>query len=115
MAASLADTDRTVPPDGELALKVFDWTQRLAEIWLGSNSAARREILEEICLNRTLTDLSLCLAKKKPFDVLAERPEIEDGTPFWRKFEPAAAQFLKAILPQNERSRGRGLLTAQCA
>ena len=78
---SLAKLDQAVPPDGELALKVFDWTQRLPEIWRGSNITARREILETTCSNRTLTDVSLCLAKRKPFDILAERPEIEGGTP----------------------------------
>ena len=81
VAASLANLDRTVPPDGELAVRLFDWTQKLPEIWLGSNITARREILEAICSNRTLTDVSLCLAKRKPFDILAERPSVQIGTP----------------------------------
>ena len=69
-------------PDGELTLRVFDWTQRLPDIWLGPNGAARREILGKICLNRTVTDVSLCLAKRKPFDALAERPSVQNGTPY---------------------------------
>jgi hypothetical protein len=53
-----------------MALKLFDWTQRAAEIWLGSNHAARRQILDAVCLNRTLSDVSLIATKRKPFDAV---------------------------------------------
>ncbi|MCX7424663.1 MAG: recombinase family protein [Planctomycetia bacterium] len=67
----------------ETALALFDWTQRAADVWRGSNNALRREILNCVCLNRTLGDLSLYLAKRKPFDVLAEGLEIENSRGDW--------------------------------
>ena len=36
----------------------------------------KREILGEVALNRTLSDTTLCLEKRKPFDVLVKRPSI---------------------------------------
>ena len=60
------------PARGETALVLFDWTQRAADIWRGSNNAVRRQILDAICLNRTLGHVNLVTTKRKPFDVLAE-------------------------------------------
>ena len=37
----------------------------------------KREILETVSLNRTLGHLSLVTEKRKPFDILAERPSIQ--------------------------------------
>ncbi len=71
----------TVRARGDMALRIYDWCHRLPEVWRGSNTAARRAILETVCLNRTLDDVSLCLEKRKPFDWLAEGPISEDGTP----------------------------------
>ena len=39
--------------------------RRAAEIWRGSNNAVRREILNAVCLNRTLTDVTLDASKEK--------------------------------------------------
>jgi site-specific DNA recombinase len=64
---------------GETALTLFDWSQRAGEIWRGSNNALRREILDSVCLNRTLSDVSLVTTKRKPFDVFAERPNMENS------------------------------------
>ncbi|GAB4138394.1 MAG: hypothetical protein Tsb009_06590 [Planctomycetaceae bacterium] len=72
---------------GELALTVFDFSQNLGEIWRGSNFAVRREILNCVSLNRTLGDLSLVLAKRKPFDFLAERPFLKNSREFRRPIE----------------------------
>lgn len=69
-----AATDR-----GEMALALFDWAQNAADRWLGSNNAIRREILDSICLNRTLSDVSLVTTKRKPFDVFAERLDLENS------------------------------------
>jgi site-specific DNA recombinase len=55
-----------------LALAIFDWTRIAAEIWRGSNSSVRREILDVVCLNRTLSDVNLDATKRKPFDFLGE-------------------------------------------
>ena len=65
------------PARGDAALAIFDWSQNAAEIWHGSNNDQRREILDSVCLNRTLSDINLVTTKRKPFDVIAERPKIE--------------------------------------
>ncbi len=67
----------------ERALGLFDFSQNLVDIWHGSNWRRRREVLECISLNRTLSDVSLALAKRKPFDVLAERPSLRFGRGDW--------------------------------
>ena len=61
----------------ETALALFDWTQNAAEIWRGSNNQIRREILDVVCMNRTLTDLNLTATKRKPFDVFAKGLEMK--------------------------------------
>lgn len=64
---------------GEAALAIYDWSQNAAEIWRGSNNADRRKILDSVCLNRTLSDVSLVTTKRKPFDGLVERLEIKQS------------------------------------
>ena len=61
------------------ALEAFDFSQRVADIWRGSNKTVRREILDADCLNRMLSDVSLVATKRKPFDVLAERPLLKQS------------------------------------
>ena len=73
---ALGDVD---PARGEIALAIFDFSQNAAERWRGSNNAVRREILDLVCLNRVLGDLSLDATKRKPFDVFAERLEIKNS------------------------------------
>jgi hypothetical protein len=72
----LGDVD---PARGELAVTLFDWTQRAADVWRGSNNAVRREILDAVCLNRCLNDVNLVLTKRKPFDDFAERPFLRNS------------------------------------
>ena len=62
---------------------VFDFSQNLANLWRGSNYAVRREILECVSLNRLLSDTSLYLEKRKPFDILAEGLSFKDGRGDW--------------------------------
>ncbi len=64
---------------GETALQLFDWSQKAADLWRGSNNVLRREILDAVCLNRTLSDVSLVTEKRKPFDVLAKRPDLKNS------------------------------------
>ena len=74
------DRANNYDPDAPVrALALFDFSQRIAELWEGSNSEVKREILECVSLNRTVSDVSLCLTKRKPFDFLAERPFLKDG------------------------------------
>ena len=83
--AQLGDVD---PARGETALALFDWTQNAAESWRGSNNAIRREILDLVCLNRTLGDVNLDATKRKPFDVFAEGLEMKNS-----RGEPICAEL----------------------
>jgi site-specific DNA recombinase len=76
---SLTQLGDTASGGGETALALFDWSQQAADLWRGSNTALRREILNSVCLNRTLGDVSLVTTKRKPFDVFAKRLEMEDS------------------------------------
>ena len=67
------------PLNGDLALSVFDWSQKVADIWWRSNSGPRREILEAVCLNRAVDDVTLYVQKRKPFCFLAEGLDFHDG------------------------------------
>lgn len=76
---SLADLGAAESARGESAVALFDWTQKAPETWRRSNNAVRREILDAVCLNRTLTDVNLVTTKRKPFDVLAEGLDLKDS------------------------------------
>ena len=67
------------PVDAELGLRLFDWSQNVADLWLGSNITQKREILDLLCLNRAIGDVSLVLAKRKPFDFLVERLQCQSS------------------------------------
>ena len=79
----LDEADQFDPAFGQAALAAFEFSQNLVSLWRGSNSAARREILECVSLNRLLTDTSLVLEKRRPFDFLAERPFFENTRGDW--------------------------------
>jgi len=53
-------------------------------------------------LNRALGDASLCVTKRKPFDVLAERPSFVSGRLDRQRFEPLVHDFLAAVLEAAE-------------
>lgn len=76
LLAQLGDVD---PASGKAAVAIFDWTQRASEIWLGSNNAVRREILDAVCLNRTLSDVTLGTVKRKPFDAFDEWADLKNS------------------------------------
>lgn len=65
----------------DLAVAIFDLTQRAAETWKGSNNTFRRELLSVLCLNPCLDSTSLSLEWRKPFDALAETAQTKDGIP----------------------------------
>src|SRR5690606_4741931 len=86
LKAEAASTDETLaqlgdvdPARGKLAVALFDWTQTAAATWRGSNNAVRREILDLVCLNRTLGDVNLVTQKRKPFDILAEGLDLKNS------------------------------------
>ena len=64
--------DRSHDETAELALKVFELSQTLRQEWLTADYAAKRRILEIVCLNCRLVDAKLCPEIRKPFDVLVE-------------------------------------------
>ena len=77
VSEALEQVNEVDAAQAEAALATFDWCQNARERWLGSNNALRRQMLDTICLNRTLSATSLCLQKTKPFDALAEGPLFE--------------------------------------
>lgn len=66
-----------------LALSLVDFAHDAKKIYNGSKIAEKREILDLISLNRTLSDVSLALTKRRPFDYLAERPFLKNGRGDW--------------------------------
>jgi site-specific DNA recombinase len=80
---SLARVNRYDPDAPERALALFDFSQNLVDLWRRSNSDVRREILECVSLNRTISDVSLYVAKRKPFDFIAERAFLKNGGRCW--------------------------------
>ncbi len=76
---SLAKHEATTLADRQAALRIFEWTQNAAQVWRGSNNGVKREILETVCLNRQLGDVSLYLPKSKPFDFFIEGPKIKNS------------------------------------
>ena len=64
--------DRSRAENGDLAEKVFELSQSLTEKWLSADSRAKRQLLEIVCLNFRLDDVTLVPEIRKPFDVLAE-------------------------------------------
>jgi len=64
--------DRSHDETAELASKVFELSQTLKERWLAADYHAKRRILEIVCLNCRLDDITLVFEMRKPFDVLAE-------------------------------------------
>ncbi len=65
------------------AMALFDFAQHAADVWRGSNSATRREILDAMSLNRTLSDATLCIQKRKPFDLLAGGLVLKESRGDW--------------------------------
>jgi hypothetical protein len=96
----LDEADGFDPSFGQAALAVYDFSQNLPEIWRGSNWTVRREVLECVSLNRTLSDASLALIKRRPFDFLVERPFLKQSRGECPNFEPSEAvgPFIETFL-----------------
>ena len=69
----------------DIAVKAFELSQKLRSKWVTADCAAKRRILEIVCLNFSLEGVSLVPTKRKPFDMLAERLDLKksraDKTP----------------------------------
>ena len=64
-------------------MAAFDFSQKAADLWHGSNFGVKRDILNCLCSNRTLTHETLTLTRRKPFDVLVEGRFLRDGGERW--------------------------------
>lgn len=56
----------------DIAVKAFELSQNLVAQWVAADYAAKRRIVEIICLNWKLDGVSLIATMRKPFDMLAE-------------------------------------------
>ena len=65
-------TDRGRHEIIDIAVKAFELSQSLRQKWLTADYAAKRCLLEIICLNCTLDDVSLVPTMRKPFDLLTK-------------------------------------------
>ena len=75
--------DRGRAEYGELAEKVFELSQSLTEKWLNADARAKRQLLEIVCLNFRLEDVTLVPEIRKPFDVLAEGLVLTNSRGDW--------------------------------
>ncbi len=75
--------DRSHHEIADLAVKVFELSQTLADKWLTADYAEKRKILEIVCLNLELDDVNLCVQIRKPFDVLAKGLVSENSRGDW--------------------------------
>ena len=71
------------PTGVEGALAILEFSQNAPKLWRGSNNARRREILDFVCLNRSLGDVNLYSVKRKPFDILAKTPFFKESRGDW--------------------------------
>jgi site-specific DNA recombinase len=62
--------DRQKDEYTDIAVKAFELSQVLRPKWLTADYATKRRILEIVCLNFRLVDVSLVAEMRKPFDVL---------------------------------------------
>ncbi len=60
-------------------LSLFDFSQMIEHIWRGSNFAQKRQILEIVSLNRNVSDVSLCITKNKPFEILQNQRAFQSS------------------------------------
>jgi len=67
----------------DIAVKAFELSQSLRAKWVTADYAAKRRILEIVCLNCTLDDVNLCATMRKPFDLLAKGLVSKDSRGDW--------------------------------
>lgn len=68
----LEAADRGRDEHADLARKAFELSQTLTERWVVADCAAKRQILEIVCLNFRLDGVSLVPEWRKPFDVVVK-------------------------------------------
>lgn len=87
----------------DIAVKAFELSQSLREKWLTADYAAKRRILEIICLNCSLDGVSLVATMRKPFDLLAKGLLQKDSREDAHRFEQmeTLATTCVRVLPGN--------------
>ena len=75
--------DRSHDETAELAVKAFELSQTLRDKWVIADYAAKRRILEIVCLNCKLVDVSLVPQIRKPFDCLTEELSVQSTRGDW--------------------------------
>nr|WP_123784709.1 hypothetical protein [Pirellula staleyi] len=79
----LEGTARQQSERGDWAVKVFELSQALGAKWLAADIAEKRLLLEIVCLNLKLVDVTLVPEMRKPFDMLAEGLLISSSRGDW--------------------------------
>jgi site-specific DNA recombinase len=74
---------RSHDEDGDIAVKAFELSQSLMDKWVTADYAAKRRILEIVCLNFRLDDVSLVPEWRKPFDILAKGLSVQLSRGDW--------------------------------
>lgn len=69
--------------NADIAVKAFELSQNLTEKWVTADFVAKRRILEIVCLNLRLDDVSLIPTMRKPFDMLAEGLVLNNSRGDW--------------------------------
>ena len=77
LSKSIESTQKFDPARNERVIEVFDFSQKAANLWEGSNIALKRDLLETLSSNRTVSDVSLCITKRKPFDALQKTANVK--------------------------------------
>jgi site-specific DNA recombinase len=72
LSLELEACDRGRSERAELAEKAFELSQSLADKWVKADAAAKRQLLQIVCLNFSLDGATLVPELRKPFDILAE-------------------------------------------
>jgi site-specific DNA recombinase len=75
--------DRQQSERGEVAAKAFELSQTLADKWLKADYLAKRQLLDIVCLNLCLDDVTLVPEMRKPFDALAEGLILQNSRGDW--------------------------------
>jgi site-specific DNA recombinase len=75
----IESADRGRDELAEVVAKAFELSQSLRAKWVGANPAAKRTILEIVCLNLKLDDVTLVPTIRKPLDVFAKGSEMKQS------------------------------------
>lgn len=63
----------------EIAVQAFELSQNFREQWITADYSVERRYLEILFLNFFLDDVTLVPTIRKPFDILAEGPQIKNS------------------------------------